>query len=45
MTRYYSFDSALEKNTFKNLVFGEDDCRIIDNLFSEKLCNTAGHFY
>ena len=44
-----SFERALEKktrkNALKNLVFGEDDCRIINNLVSKKLYYTAGHFY
>ena len=31
--------------TFKNLDLGEDDCRIVNNLFSEKLRDAAGHLY
>ena len=50
MTRYYTLltvrlKKTKNKNTIKNLVFEEDDCRIMNILFNEKLCNTAGHFY
>ena len=33
------------ENSYKIIDLKEDDCRIINNLFSEKLCNTADHFY
>ena len=39
----HSSDCALGETL--SLVLGEDDCPIINNLFSEKLCNMAGHFY
>ena len=44
MTRYYTLLTTRQKKTALNLVLKEYYCREINNLFSEKLCNTAGHF-
>ena len=38
-------DRALRKTLLKAYILGKILCRIINNLFSGKLCNTAGHFY
>ena len=43
MTVITLFWPCARKNTFKNLVLVEDDCRITNNLFSVKLCKIAGH--
>ena len=37
-------DRATE-NTVESLYFRKELCHIINNLFSGKLCNTAGYFY
>ena len=44
-TRYCTLLRTREEKQKENINLGEFDCRIINNLFIEELCNTARNFY